>query len=95
MSDPIIPISESTTKVQQSNLPISIKPSAPSRFPINYADNQWDIAAAETALAALAGQTGTFDQHSLNELFARVLWLILHPPVVGDFNNDFNDDFFR
>lgn len=94
MAEIITPVSDSTTKVLQSNLAISLKPSAPSRFPINYADNQWDIAALESALAELAGSTGTFDQHSINELFASILLSLLpQPSTHQDFTDDFTDDF--
>lgn len=95
MTQTITPVSENTTKVQQSNLPVSIKPMSPSLFPINYADNAWDIAAAETALAELAGQTGTYDQHSLNELFAQlILSLLPQPSTHHDFSDDFSSDFY-
>ena len=88
------PVSNSTTKVQQSNIAFSMKPSAPNSFPIVYADNQWDIAAAASKLAELAGSTGTFDQHTINELFAQVLLTLLQPPVAdGDFTDDFTSDF--
>ena len=94
MPQTITPVNNSTTKVQQSNLPLSVKPSAPSRFPINYADNTWDIAAAETALAELTEVTGTYDQHSLNELFAQlILSLLPQPSTHQDFTDDFTDDF--
>lgn len=88
------PISDSTTKVAQSNIGFSMKPSAPSSFPIIYADNQWDIAQAASYLATLCGTTGTFDQHTLNELFAQFLLILLLPPVAeGDFTDDFTSDF--
>ena len=94
MPQTITPVNDSTAKVQQSNLPLSVKPSAPSRFPIGYADNQWDIAAAESALAELAGAAATYDQHSLNELFARlILSLLPQPSTHSDFSDDFSDDF--
>ena len=94
MEENITPVSDSTTKVTQSNLAISLKPSAPSRFPIIYSDNQWDIAALESALAELAGAAGTFDQHSINELFASILLRLLpQPSTHQDFTDDFTDDF--
>ncbi len=94
METPITPVSESTTKVQQQNLAVSIRPSAPSRFPINYADNQWDIAVAGSALAQLAESVGSFDQHSLNELFAYILLQLLSQPSHHDFAADFSSDFY-
>ena len=92
----ITPINDSTQKVVQSTFPFSFAPSAPSRFPINYAENQWDIAAAETALAELAGQTGTYDQHAINELFAcLILSLLPQPSTQYDFSDDFTPtDFY-
>ena len=90
----ITPINDSTQKVTQSTFPFSFAPSAPSRFPINYADNAWDIAAAASALAELAGAAATYDQHSLNELFAQLLLSLLpQPSTHHDFTDDFTDDF--
>ncbi len=90
----ITPVSPSTDKVTQSSFPFSFAPTAPSRFPIVYADNTWDIAAAATALAQLAGQAGTYDQHILNELFAQlILSLLPQPSTHQDFTDDFTDDF--
>ena len=64
------PVNPATDKVEQQFLPISLKPSSPSRFPIVYADNAWDVIRGDSPLLPLSGATGQFDQHTLNELLA-------------------------
>ena len=67
------PVNPSTDKVEQSFLPISLKPSSPSRFPIVYADGVWDVAYDGSALRQLTGCVGQFDQHTLNEALAQAI----------------------
>ena len=98
------PVNPSTEKVEQSFLPISLKPSS-SRFPISYADNIWDVANIGSTLAALTGSTGQYDQHTINELFAQfivqisqvleIVWRGIggDTPAQGDFSSDFSADF--
>ena len=99
-----IPVNPSTEKVEQSFLPISIKPSAPSRFPISYSDNIWDVVNIESTLSGLTGNAGQFDQHTLNELFANQIYALLQSvgeiwdyiqgqPTHNDFTDDFSGDF--
>lgn len=102
MSEPVNP---STEKVEQSFLPISLKPSS-ARFPISYADAIWDIANIGSTLSALTQGTGQFDQHTINELFAQLIVSIQQtleliwreiggdePIPTGDFSSDFSSDF--
>lgn len=95
------PVNPNTEKVEQSFLPISLKPSS-ARFPISYADNIWDVADIGSTLSALTGGTGQYDQHTLNELFAytivslmqtlELIWRgIGEDPQPG--NSDFSSDF--
>lgn len=69
------PLKPDTTKVTQSGLGLSINSSSPENFPIVYADNVWDIVKEGTDLSNLQGITGSFDQHTLNELFAKLILL--------------------
>lgn len=73
MEEDLIPKSESTTKVYQNTLGLSVAPSNPDEFPIVYADNIWDVAENGSKLAELLENIGSFDQHTINELFARIL----------------------
>lgn len=66
----ITPKSNETTKVSQSSFNMSFSPSNPDEFPIVYSDDVWDIAEIGSKLAELIDNTGTYDQHALNELFA-------------------------
>jgi len=87
------PIKNDTNKVSQSSLGLSLAPSNPNEFPIVYADNVWDVVNSETNLAELLENIGQFDQHTINELFARIL---IEGGIGGSgtsFNNDFNNDF--
>lgn len=98
------PVNPSTEKVEQSFLPISLKPSS-SRFPIAYADNVWDVAGVGSSLSALTEGTGQYDQHTLNELFAYTIAGLIQTldliwkqiggdtPAQGDFSSDFSADF--
>ena len=102
MSNPINP---STDKVRQVYYPLSLKPSNDEEFPISYADNIWDVVGAGSTMAALAGNTGQYDQHTINELLAnaitaisQALELIWHeingqPVEHSDFSDDFSSDF--
>lgn len=89
----ITPKSENTTKTSQEYLGVSLRPSDPNSFPIVYADDVWDIAVSETNLAELLGNIGQFDQHTINELFARILIEGGTGGAGTSFNNDFNNDF--
>lgn len=97
------PINPSTNKVDQSFLPISLKPSS-SRFPISYADGVWDVVDSGSDLSSLTGNTGQFDQHAINELFsgqikellrsiAEIWDYIQGQPEHVDFSDDFGVDF--
>lgn len=94
------PINPSTEKVEQSFLPISIKPSSPSRFPIAYADNLWDVVNGNTPLSSLTGNTGQFDQHTVNDIVAtQLVYLLQQVASLWDYvqgsaeHNDFSGDF--
>lgn len=96
MSNPINP---STDKVEQSFLPISLKPSS-IRFPISYADCIWDLVTAGQTLAAILGQPGQYTQHDINEAFALLInnvtdlfWQLINGGEPADTHNDFTDDF--
>lgn len=101
MSNPVNP---STQKVEQSFLPLSLKPSAPNRFPISYADNIWDVV-NEGSLSSLTEALGQFDQHTINELLAYhivllqqatdLIWRLIdgQPIEHHDFSDDFSYDF--
>ena len=91
MEENLIPKSESTTKVYQNTLGLSVAPSNPDEFPIVYADNVWDVVNSGTNLSELLENIGQFDQHTINELFARIL--IEGIGAGTSFNNDFNNDF--
>lgn len=97
------PVNPSTEKVEQSFLPISLKPSS-ARFPIAYADNIWDVVTEGQTLAAMLGQAGQYDQHTINEQLAQyiynvseLLWGLINggnpPDTHHDFTDDFTDDF--
>lgn len=97
------PVNPSTEKVEQSFLPISLKPSS-ARFPISYADNIWDVVTAGQTLASLLGQPGQYDQHTINEALAQLIqgvtelyWQLINggnpPDTHHDFTEDFTDDF--
>lgn len=97
------PVNPSTEKVEQSFLPISLKPSS-ARFPISYADNIWDVVTEGQTLAAMLGQAGQYDQHTINEQLAQyiynvseLLWGLINggnpPDTHHDFTDDFTDDF--
>jgi hypothetical protein len=85
------PIKPNTNKVSQTSLGLSFSSSSPDDFPIVYADNVWDVVNSGTNLAELLENIGQFDQHTINELFARIL--IEGIGADTSFNNDFNNDF--
>lgn len=100
----IPPINPSTNKVDQSYLPLSLKPSSPSRFPISYSDGIWDIVDSGSELSILTGKTGQFDQHTINELFGSnineifssisEIWDYIQGSAThNDFTDDFTEDF--
>lgn len=59
-----------TTKVSQNTIPASLTASNPNEFPIVYGDDIWDVVAGGSSLATLIGNTGQYDQHSINEVLA-------------------------
>lgn len=99
------PVNPSTEKVRQVYYPLSLKPSNDEEFPLSYADNIWDVVRIGSTLSALTKNTGQFDQHTLNELFAQllveiteaieVIWQQIDPdpPTHDDFTDDFTSDF--
>lgn len=100
MSNPVNP---STDKVTQTRFPLSLAPSSPTTFPIAYADNIWDVAAAGSTLAFLLEGPGQYDQHTINEALAQLIhatndliWQLINGGEPGqhhDFTDDFTDDF--
>lgn len=96
-----VPVNPSTDKVRQSYFPLSLRPSNEDEFPIAYGDNLWDVVPSGSPIAALAGNTGQFDQHSINELMARSIILLqqftnsVWLPISGQYDHpaDFSDDF--
>lgn len=98
------PVNPSTEKVRQTRFPLSLAPSSPTTFPISYADNIWDVVTEGQTLAALLGQPGQYDQHTINEQLAQyiynvseLLWGLINggnpPDTHSDFTDDFTDDF--
>lgn len=87
------PIKNDTNKVSQNSLGLSFTPSNPNEFPIAYADNVWDIVNSETNLSELLENIGQFDQHTINELFAKILIEHGMGGAGTSFNSDFNNDF--
>lgn len=81
-----------TNRVNQDSLGLSIKSSNPEEFPIAYSDNIWDIVLSGTNLARLLENIGSFDQHTINELFASMFINSELDPGTS-LNNDFNNDF--
>ena len=81
-----------TDKVDQTSLGLSLKPSNSSEFPTAYADNIWDIVADGSKLSELLENIGSFDQHTINELFATIL---LGGGVLGahSFDDSFDSSF--
>ena len=67
------PKKNTTTKVEQNALPVSLKPSNANEFPMVYADNIWHIAAAGSAMADEMGNSGQFDQQTINEQLATLI----------------------
>ena len=67
------PKKNTTTKVEQNALPVSLKPSNANEFPMVYADNIWHIAASGSAMADEMGNTGQFDQQTINEQLATLI----------------------
>ena len=59
-----------TTKVTQSQLGISIASANPTEYPVNYADESWDIVQNGTELREVMGQTGSATQREINEALA-------------------------
>lgn len=59
-----------TTKVSQNTIPASLTASNPNEFPIVYGDDIWDVVGSGSSLASLIGNTGQYDQHSINEALA-------------------------
>ena len=67
------PKKNTTTKVEQNALPVSLKPSNANEFPMVYADNIWHIAADGSAMADEMGNSGQFDQQTINEQLATLI----------------------
>lgn len=60
----------STTPNTKSKLGLTLAPAA-GTYPIAYTDDTWDIVTnADTALKARLGNTGQYDQHTINEALA-------------------------
>jgi len=61
------PKKQSTTKSPVSSMGLTFESGNPDNYPIAYVDNVWDIAAANSQLALKLGNSGQFDQHTINE----------------------------
>lgn len=61
---------DTTNKVDQQNMGLSMKSSNPNEFPILYNDDVWDVIEENSALAEKLGGGGQFDQHQINEALA-------------------------
>ena len=90
------PITPSTDKKTQTLVPLTFSSSAPSSYPFAYVDNLWDVVREGSNLAQLTEAIGQFDQHTINELLATLILLIITPPAThGSFNQSFNRSFER
>ena len=61
------PKKQSTTKSPVSSMGLTFESGNTADYPIAYSDNVWDIAVANTQLALKLGNSGQFDQHTINE----------------------------
>lgn len=61
------------TKVTQTNFGLSFASANPAEYPVAYQEELWDRAAEGSALAALMGGVGQYDQSSINEAIVNAL----------------------